>query len=336
MESGTFPALETEAAQNDEAIDTPPIARSGHFAFALLDLIQQSLVPIPGCRNCIGESIKLGLYVVKSTGHSFLRRKALELLLCIGQIEGAGLHSIEKELVQLTGHRKLAEDWRDVKRQGERRADFRSQLASIVVDSKATTQQVNFFGIFLLTFKLDGPIQRSASKLSTLIDELEEILVIQNLPSEEQDLYQVLPCGHCQTRMKWSHSVGPVLCPVCSVTILGLGPPLPAGRIGDCLHEMKDECCNLENYQPRIDANPLTPTNPTSVHSGHSSQETLPLTRTSSFESGRKIRFPDFLGFKKPDSTRRSSLDSSSSQTSLLRSFNDGPQESLVKGENRV
>lgn len=158
------------------------------------------------------------------------------------------------------------------------------------------------------------------------------MLVVQNSPSEERDLLQVLPCGHCQTRMKWSHSSGPVLCLVCSTTILGLGPPLPAGRIGDCLHEMKDECNNLENCQLRSDPHPITPTHLMPGQSGHSSQETLPLTRTSSFESGRKSRFSDFLGLRKVESPRRSSLDSSSSQTSLLRSFNDGPQEHLVKG----
>ena len=156
------------------------------------------------------------------------------------------------------------------------------------------------------------------------------MLVVPNVPSEEQDLFQVLPCGHCQTRMKWSNSLGPVLCSVCSTTILGLGPPLPPGRIGDCLHEMRDECNNLENYQIRADAHPRTPTILTSALD--SSQDTLPLTRTSSFESNRKMRITDFLGFKKPDSTRRSSLDSSSSQTSLLRSFNEGPQEHIVKG----
>jgi len=331
MEIGTFPALEAEAAQNDEAIDTPPIARTGHFAFALLDLIQQSIGLTSGYVIWVEESIKLGLYVAKTSAHSFLRRKALEVLLSIGQVEGTRLVDIEKELAQITEHRKLAEDWREVKRQGERRVSFQSQRASIVVDSK-TRQQVNSFWKFI-DLKFDGPIQRSASKLSTLIDQLEEMLVIPNLPSEEQDLFQVLPCGHCQTRMKWSHSSGPVLCSVCSTTILGLGPPLPTGRIGDCLHEMKDECNNLENYQLRIDPHPITPTNLTSVHSGHSSQETLPLTRTSSFESGRKIRFPVFWGDKRPESTRRPSLDSSSSQTSLLRSFNDGPQEHLVKGK---
>lgn len=155
------------------------------------------------------------------------------------------------------------------------------------------------------------------------------MLVIPNLPSEEQDLFQVLPCGHCQTRMKWSNSLEPVLCSVCSTTILGLGPPLPAGRIGDCLHEMRDECNNLENYRIRDDPHPRTPTNLALPDSSH---DTLSLTRTSSFESNRKMRITDFLGFKRPESTRRSSLDSSASQTSLLRSLNEAPQEHILKG----
>ena len=154
------------------------------------------------------------------------------------------------------------------------------------------------------------------------------MLVVPNLPSEEQDLYQVLPCGHCQTRMKWSHSLEPVLCSVCQTTILGLGPPLPAGRIGDYLHEIRDECNNLENLQLRTDYPPKTPTN---LAPSDASQESLPLVRTPSFESTRKLRLSDFL-FKKPDSTRRSSFDSSSSQTSLLRSFNEAPQEGIIKG----
>lgn len=140
MESGTFPALEAEAAQNEIAINTPPIARSGHFSFALLDLIQQAMVPTTDSVQWVDESIKLGLYVAKTSAHSFLRRKALEVLFCAGQVEGVRLVGIERELAQITEHRKLADDWRDVKRQGERRDSFRSQLVSIVVDSKITQQ----------------------------------------------------------------------------------------------------------------------------------------------------------------------------------------------------
>ena len=135
MEKGTFPALEAEAIQNDEAINTPPIARTGHFAFALLDLIQQSIKPDRS--KWVDESIKLAMYVTKTSAHTFLRRKALEMLLSIGKMEGVGLVNIEKELSQSPEIKKLAEDWREVKRLGEWRTDFRARLASIVVDSKS-------------------------------------------------------------------------------------------------------------------------------------------------------------------------------------------------------
>jgi len=140
MEIGTFPALEAEAIQNDEAINTPPLARTGHFAFALLDLIQQSIKP--DCPKWVDESIKLAMYVTKTTTHTFLRRKALEMLLSIGRMEGVGLVNIEKELSQSAEIKKLTEDWREVKRLAEWRANFRARLASIVVDSKST-QPVN-------------------------------------------------------------------------------------------------------------------------------------------------------------------------------------------------
>jgi hypothetical protein len=133
MEKGTFPALEAEAIQNDEAINTPPIARTGHFAFALLDLIQQSIKP-----DWVDESIKLAMYVTKTSAHTFLRRKALEMLLSIGKMDAVGLVNIEKELSQSIEIKKLAEDWREVKRLGEWRTNFRARLASIVVDSKST------------------------------------------------------------------------------------------------------------------------------------------------------------------------------------------------------
>jgi hypothetical protein len=133
MEKGTFPALEAEAIQNDEAINTPPIARTGHFAFALLDLIQQSIKP-----DWVDKSIKLAMYVTKTSAHTFLRRKALEMLLSIGKMDAVGLVNIEKELSQSIEIKKLAEDWREVKRLGEWRTNFRTRLASIVVDSKST------------------------------------------------------------------------------------------------------------------------------------------------------------------------------------------------------
>jgi hypothetical protein len=136
MEQGTFPALEAEAIQNDEVIDTPPIARTGHFAFALLDLIQQSIKP--SYPKWVDESIKLAVYVTKTTKRTFLRRKALEMLLSIGRMEGVGLVNIERELSQSTGVKKLTEDWRETKRQGEWRANFQARLSSIVVDSKST------------------------------------------------------------------------------------------------------------------------------------------------------------------------------------------------------
>jgi hypothetical protein len=60
------------------------------------------------------------------------------MLLSIGKMEGVGLVNIEKELSQSTEIKKLAEDWREVKRLGEWRTNFRTRLASIVVDSKST------------------------------------------------------------------------------------------------------------------------------------------------------------------------------------------------------
>ena len=134
LEAGTFPALEAEAAQNEEAIDTPPIARTGHYAFALLDLKQQAIKP--GCLKWVDESIQLAMYVAKTAVNSFLRRKALETLLSVGKMEGVGLINIERELSYATENRKLAGDWKEVKIESERRANFRGQLSSIVADSR--------------------------------------------------------------------------------------------------------------------------------------------------------------------------------------------------------
>src|SRR5204863_2525999 len=84
-EDGTLPALVKDARNED--LDTPPIARTGHFAYGLLDLVQQHWAK--------PEAIDLALYVAKTTSHTFLRRKALEVLYAIGR---SNLEKIEARI----------------------------------------------------------------------------------------------------------------------------------------------------------------------------------------------------------------------------------------------
>jgi hypothetical protein len=148
-EPGTLPFLATEAYHsNQDVIETPPIARTGHFAYAILDLIQQLLCPI--CTHTeIDDLIKLSLSVARSSNHSFLRYKALELLFAIGGIESVGMSKIEKSLDQTlkedlvpTNFRRAMSKRREVQKRGNDMANFRAQLLPITVDFPPPSQQV--------------------------------------------------------------------------------------------------------------------------------------------------------------------------------------------------
>ena len=94
FERGTLPSLAEEANQNDrEAIETAPIARTGHFSYALLDLVQQNLPTL--CHPALGMDYKAitdtVLYVATNSQQSFLRLKALEVLLKLRACSGRSI-----------------------------------------------------------------------------------------------------------------------------------------------------------------------------------------------------------------------------------------------------
>jgi hypothetical protein len=136
QEPGTLSALATEAFRNDDVIETPPIARTGHFAFALLDLVQQHL-PSLCTEHHFPRLMEMVLDVAKSSQRSFLRSKALEGLLNIGRIDGIGLVKVESHLQRTlkeeTRSKKAVAQWRELKKKEEESISFRAQLSTITV-----------------------------------------------------------------------------------------------------------------------------------------------------------------------------------------------------------
>ena len=133
-EEGTLADLAIEASYNDDVIEVPPIARTGHFTYALLDLIQQhrTLLQLP-----FSKLVDLLLDVAKTSNHSFLRSKALEVLLAIGRLERIGIPIMENELQKRAGgspqFRRATFQWRHVKKRGEEAAGFLAQLSPVTV-----------------------------------------------------------------------------------------------------------------------------------------------------------------------------------------------------------
>ena len=155
----------------------------------------------------------------------------------------------------------------------------------------------------------------SVLRLESLVESLESHLVCPVPPPRGENFFQLIPCGHCQSRLAWmSSSIS--LCPVCSTKVIGTGPSLPAGALGDVLYELKFECKNLENWiqDTRLEAPPRSPRN-----------ERPPITRTISESSSpatvkhRLADIPARLFSKKPDpnTSRRSSI--ATDERSLLR-----------------
>jgi len=145
FEKGTLPSLAEESNRNNrEAIDTAPIARTGHFTYALLDLVQHNLRTL--CHPSLGMDFKVitdtVLSVAMNSTHSYLRLKALEVLLKIGKLEHVGIVRIEnyieqslKEEIRSVKFKQVRGKWPDVKQREQDMANFKAQLEAITVFS---------------------------------------------------------------------------------------------------------------------------------------------------------------------------------------------------------
>lgn len=160
----------------------------------------------------------------------------------------------------------------------------------------------------------------SSNTVETLVKSLEELLVAPVTPSSE-GLYQLIPCGHCHSRLTWMEhqELEKNYCPVCSKRVEGTGPLLPVGTIGDVLEELKEECRNMEKVEKYE-----FPTRPSTLQERR-------LSITKSVDSSRSTfreRMSDLPSriFKRSDSmasdvsisSRRSSMTNDSTR-SLLR-----------------
>ena len=277
FEDGTLPALAKRA--QEDVIDTPPVARTGHFTYGLLDLVQQH-------RPKLAEFINVAIYVAKTSNHSFLRRKALEVLYTMGGTHTSTIDILLQQTKQEMGSDLFLTGWNGVKKRVEERNAFRANFLSITVDYSPFMAQ---------------------NKLNSLVLALEELLVCPIAPSKESNLIQLFPCGHCQFRFAWSAK--PTYCDVCSTIVQNTGPHWPTGRIGDVLTEIKKECLSYQHNLER-DTSPRS--------------ERTSLVRTTSEPAPvLKHRIDPSRLFKKPNLHRRGSHDSNDSERSLLRPSRD-------------
>jgi len=144
LEAGTLPFLADQAyRKSDDVIETTPVARSGHFTYALLDLIQGNLRPAYTTKQ-FDALMEISFYVAKTSKHSFLRRKAFEVLHLLGTSEPNAMAKVERALnqaradhVQIISFKKASTKWPDIKRRAEEVKNFRAQLASVTLFSSA-------------------------------------------------------------------------------------------------------------------------------------------------------------------------------------------------------
>lgn len=144
FEPGTLPSLAEDAYRdNDDIIQMPPMTRKGHFTFALLDLIQYQLIPYySDSRSALTDII---LHVIKSSHHSFIQRKALEVLLSISKKDPA---NIEIRLGTMLSETSLSNAktinglWRNIKKRADEFAHFMSQLPPITAEYQPSAQSV--------------------------------------------------------------------------------------------------------------------------------------------------------------------------------------------------
>lgn len=140
-------------------------------------------------------------------------------------------------------------------------------------------------------------------------------------PSSE-GLYQLIPCGHCHSRLAWmaNQELEQNYCPVCRKRVEGIGPLLPVGKIGQVLEELKEECRNVE----KVDRYEF-PTRPSTLQerrfsitkSVDTSRSTF-RERISDFNPSRIFKRSDSMASETSIGSRRSSMTNDSTR-SLLR-----------------
>jgi hypothetical protein len=137
-------AVETNNSNSSDTASNEylALARPGHFAYALLDLIQQN-IKLLYSETRFKVLVEIALQVAKGSPRSFLRCKAFELLISIGKVEGVGLQKVEREVEQtlkgdksrwVGSFKKIAEQWRGMKVRAGEKDKFRAQLSFITVD----------------------------------------------------------------------------------------------------------------------------------------------------------------------------------------------------------
>jgi hypothetical protein len=145
-EPGTLPFLADEASRNNrDTVETAPIARTGHFAFALMDLVEQEMKEDVGAFDAVRNFrslFNLPLDVVKFAHSTFLRTKALQLLYCIAKHEKIGLaagrdcfvkSAVDSGITKRELQR-IENTWVNVQKRAKLELDvFSSQMSSITV-----------------------------------------------------------------------------------------------------------------------------------------------------------------------------------------------------------
>jgi hypothetical protein len=156
-----------------------------------------------------------------------------------------------------------------------------------------------------------------------LIKSLEELLVCPIAPSIGDNVFQLIPCGHCHSRLAWmsSQTLEHNHCTVCDARIEGIGPPLPVGQIRDVLEELNNESKKLESRaEDSTYAASIMSYAASSRASLAERRPSIPRSFDSLSSKWDKIQDLPTRLFKRTDSgLRRSSVSTDSEQRSLLR-----------------
>ena len=151
LELGTLQMYKQEAYRSGLSLTEPlTAARAGHFAYALLDLLQKNL-KLFYSETLFKTLVDMLLQVSRSSLRSFLRCKSFEVLISIGKLEGVGVPKVEREVEQTVksepsrwsgSMKKIPEQWRGMKHRAGEVDKFRAQLFLITVDYPPVLQVV--------------------------------------------------------------------------------------------------------------------------------------------------------------------------------------------------
>jgi len=240
----------TAIRKGGDALGTAPVARKDHFTYGILDLVQQHIHPIDSGKINY-KVMEVCLRVLSTSPYSYLRCKAFEVLASMSAKPGIGQAPIGRvnqllasDTWPMDQREKIATQWKIMQK---RRVDVEFYFTDLR-NKSPRIKQLTQSTLEAHESSSQGPSDRSIDKILSLVASLEDSLVCPiGIEDEPVRDLSPLPCGHFVSQRSWRmyEAKNPgkkCRCPTCNAEVDRIGEPLPMGRIGEIIKNIREEC----------------------------------------------------------------------------------------------